>query len=406
PDPQWQMLSVSRGCTDLTGYTVEALVGPQGIPYVELIHPEDRAHVWDTIQAALNQRAPFTLHYRLLTEDGSVKHVWEQGRGIWTERGALVAMEGFITDVTKQVNAQQALEESEARYRTLFNNVPVGLYRTRPDGQFVDTNEALARILGHEDRAGVLQTNANDYYLNRRDRERLNLALDANGGEFIAEVQIRRIDGETIWVRDYGRVASGDDGQIIYYEGSLEDVTERRRAETAEREQRALADALSQAIHAASRSLDIDTVTGEVLASLRYVVPHDTASIALFDAGTAAGDMVCACGVVHQATMTEANPQRDHHLDPAFVERVLEAGRALIIPNIREEPGWKSRPASCGCSGLAAPIKAEGNTIGILVLTNRTTGYFNAEHARRLEVFADQVVVAMRNAQLYEELAY
>jgi PAS domain S-box-containing protein len=109
-DQNWTMEFVSGGSLDLTGYYPEELIGSQKISYGALIHPEDRKIVWDEVQAALSEDRPFRLTYRINSAAGE-KWVWEQGQGISNPEGEVIALEGFITDITERVAAQQDLEQ-------------------------------------------------------------------------------------------------------------------------------------------------------------------------------------------------------------------------------------------------------------------------------------------------------
>ncbi len=109
-DKDWMMEFVSEGSLDLTGYHPEQLVGNREITYGDLIHPEDRKTIRKDVQTALKEGRAFQLTYRLTTPEGE-KWVWEQGQGIPNSVGEIVALEGFITDITDRVMAQQHLEQ-------------------------------------------------------------------------------------------------------------------------------------------------------------------------------------------------------------------------------------------------------------------------------------------------------
>ncbi len=106
-DPQWTMLFASEGCRELTGYAPEELRENAVVSYAELIHPEDRDRVWKEVQWAVERKEPFRLLYRISTAAGERKWVWEQGRGIFSDGGELLHLEGFITDVTERVWAER-----------------------------------------------------------------------------------------------------------------------------------------------------------------------------------------------------------------------------------------------------------------------------------------------------------
>jgi PAS domain S-box-containing protein len=123
------------------------------------------------------------------------------------------------------------LQKSEARYRTLFDNVPVGLYRSTPAGTVVDANLAQVQMLGYPSREDLLAINVLDLCVNPEDRARL-MAL-AERQEVLRDFDTRfyRYDGAVIWVNLTLRAVKDERGQVLYYEGSLEDVTERKLAE-------------------------------------------------------------------------------------------------------------------------------------------------------------------------------
>jgi PAS domain S-box-containing protein len=121
-DPQWTMEFVSEGCFQLTGYQVEDLIMNKKLSYNDLIHPDDRQMVWDTIQTSLKENKSFKIIYRIITFDLENKYVWEQGRGIFSSNGSLMALEGFITDITDRIANEKEIKKSEAYYKTIFEN--------------------------------------------------------------------------------------------------------------------------------------------------------------------------------------------------------------------------------------------------------------------------------------------
>ncbi|NJN65727.1 MAG: PAS domain-containing protein [Chloroflexaceae bacterium] len=113
----WEMEFVSEGSKALTGYAPAALTGSAEITYGDLIHPEDRQMVWDEVQTALAEHRPFHLTYRIRAASGEEKWVWEQGMGVFLDPGGFLALEGFVTDISRQKQIEAALRESEAQIR-------------------------------------------------------------------------------------------------------------------------------------------------------------------------------------------------------------------------------------------------------------------------------------------------
>ena len=104
---------VSQGCYQLTGYTAEEFTQTHQISLTQLTHAEDKELLWEAIQTALKANRPYQLIYRITTKNGEIKWVWEQGIGVFSPSGDLLALEGLITDITQQKQAQDKLRESE-----------------------------------------------------------------------------------------------------------------------------------------------------------------------------------------------------------------------------------------------------------------------------------------------------
>lgn len=111
-DRDWTMEFLSDGCEELTGYSAAALVGNQLRSYAELIHPEDRERVWQTVQDGVAGRRRFSMDYRIRTADGGERWVHENGLPLFDAEGRVEALEGFISDVTEQRLAERHLQES------------------------------------------------------------------------------------------------------------------------------------------------------------------------------------------------------------------------------------------------------------------------------------------------------
>ncbi len=110
----WPMEFVSQGCLALTGYQPEELLRNREVTFGrDLIAPEDRDRVWDEVQAAVRLRQPFSLLYRIATKHGETRWVWEQGRGVFGANDELVAIEGYLSDITARKRVEEQLRRTE-----------------------------------------------------------------------------------------------------------------------------------------------------------------------------------------------------------------------------------------------------------------------------------------------------
>ncbi len=151
---------------------------------------------------------------------------------------------------------QQDLEKAEEKYRSIFENAVEGIFQTVQDGRFISANPALARILGYDSLDALFSSEANliqqmSAFMSE-DREKFMTILDQNNVVMGFETQILRKDGTLRWVSVYARSVSDPGGNLMYYEGSMNDITERKEKETAEKE-REIAEAANKKIMASIR---------------------------------------------------------------------------------------------------------------------------------------------------------
>jgi len=85
------------------------------ISFIEITHKNDRERIWNEVQEAIEKKSPYVLHYKIITAEGREKWVWEQGRGIYSANNELLALEGYVTDITQQMEAEQRIKESQLK---------------------------------------------------------------------------------------------------------------------------------------------------------------------------------------------------------------------------------------------------------------------------------------------------
>jgi PAS domain S-box-containing protein len=118
--------------------------------------------------------------------------------------------------------------ESAARYQNLIAHVPVGLFRSNPDGQILEANPALIQMFGYPDRGTLLAVNVADMYVHAEDRRRWQLLLEREGSVRDFEAQLRRHDGTMLWGRVTAHVVRDTPQHMTYYEGMVVDITARK----------------------------------------------------------------------------------------------------------------------------------------------------------------------------------
>ncbi|HRC27394.1 MAG TPA: PAS domain-containing sensor histidine kinase, partial [Alphaproteobacteria bacterium] len=218
----------------------------------DLLHPQDQEEQRVSFRQIVRGHKPGGVRSfaRIRTTDGTFRAV-EMALSSLREGGSGAArVIGTMTDVEARRRAEQALVEAEKKYRAIVENAAGGLYQLTPEGLYLSANPALARILGYASPEGVLREIHNAHrqiYTDSRARAEFVRALSADEATHTAESEILRMDGARAWVREHARAVRDEVGHILYFEGSMEDVTERKKAEGALREAKLHSDLANRA---------------------------------------------------------------------------------------------------------------------------------------------------------------
>ena len=224
------IIFASEGCKNLTGHPLSNI---GGISYTQFIRPNDRKKVFYEIQSALKEKNPFQLTYRIQSADGKEKWVLEKGTGVFSKDGEIKALEGFILDITEQKKAEEALQESEEKYRTIIENIEEGYYEISNDGKLTFFNDSLCNILGFSENELIGADNT--LYMNAEQAKKVFLT-------FIKVYQTKkpiksfnweiiRKDGTKRYLEVSVSPKRSSTGKILGFRGITRDITDRKRAE-------------------------------------------------------------------------------------------------------------------------------------------------------------------------------
>lgn len=139
-------------------------------------------------------------------------------------------------DITERDRAEQALREAEAKYRNIFEHAVEGIFQTTPDGSYLSANPSLAKIYGYQSAEEMMRDLTNiqqQLYVDPHRRGEFIQALQRDDGVTDFESQIYRHDGTIIWIAENARAVYNSHGELLYYEGTVEDITQRKAAEVA-----------------------------------------------------------------------------------------------------------------------------------------------------------------------------
>ncbi|MDY6950757.1 MAG: PAS domain S-box protein [Thermodesulfobacteriota bacterium] len=230
-DKNWTMEYLSAGCLQLTGYKPDDFIENRTIPFNELVHPDDRQSLWDQIQTAVAEKRPFHQEYRIITKTGQEKWVSEQGVGLFSDDGRLQALEGFITDITPQKEAIEALRKSEEKYRLLVENETDLVVKVDVEGRFLFVSPSYCEMFGKTERELLGQKFMP--LVHEQDRKATAKAMEhLLRPPHTAYVEQRAMtkDGWR-WLAWADRGVLDEDGNVVAVIGVGRDVTARKRLE-------------------------------------------------------------------------------------------------------------------------------------------------------------------------------
>jgi len=146
----WPMEYVEGECERLVGYPAAVIESGEVSWGENVVHPDDQEGLWETVQNALDDGDPFEVTYRVRTAGDEVRWLWERGRGVFAD-GDLVALEGFITDVTDRKRRETKLEATTARLEALFDHSPDMIDVHDAEGTIRNVNRRLCEELGYDE---------------------------------------------------------------------------------------------------------------------------------------------------------------------------------------------------------------------------------------------------------------
>jgi PAS domain S-box-containing protein/putative nucleotidyltransferase with HDIG domain len=300
-------------------------------------------------------------------------------------------------------HAHDALQESEQRYRTVFEDVPVGLYRTTPGGEILDANPALLEMFAYPDLETLRAVNAKDIYVSPSDRERL--ATLHEGQEIVRdfETQLYRYDGKLIWVRDTVRSIRDAYGELKFFEGSLQDVTNYKLAVEGLRCSWERLASLHRIDVAIASSLDIQVTLSVILEQLISQLKVDAADFLIYNPVTHVLDFAAGQGFLTDALKHTHLSLGDGYAGIAALER-----HSIYVPDLADQNLEFYRSTLFQeerfISYHAVPLLAKGTIKGVLEVYLRSRLDPDREWLEFLDSLAGQAAIAVESAALFDGL--
>ncbi|HWY27144.1 MAG TPA: PAS domain S-box protein [Candidatus Angelobacter sp.] len=363
--------------SDVAGAELDPLVAPAEMN-AEAVRLSQRAGAGEVVRSKSQRRR----------SDGSLVDVQILGVPLKVN-GKLIGSFGMYEDITERRRAEEAQRKTEEKFRRLFEGAVEGIFQTTPEGTYLSVNPALARMCGFatpEEMTQSVRDIGAETYADPQVREEFKRIIEKSGVIEGFEYQVRRKDGSKIWISENARVVRDANGKIAGYEGTIEDITTRRRAEL-ERQ------VGFEIIHAVNVTDNLDDLLRLIHVALKKVLYAENCFVALYEPSTS---MFHFPFFVDQYDVAPP-PQQVGRSCTAYV---FHTGQAMLIPqrvfDHLAEIGDVELVGTPSPSWLGAPLRTPAATIGVLVVQHYEED--NAYTKRDLEFLSSvggQIAVAI-----------
>ncbi|HPO24610.1 MAG TPA: PAS domain S-box protein [Arenimonas sp.] len=231
-DANYTMEFTSEGSLALTGYTPEELTENKVVAYGHLIHPHDLTLVWEKVQESIRAHTVFQMIYRIHTKDDQWKRVWEQGRGVYDDHDNLMALEGFIADITEYARTEERLAAEKELLATTLSSIGDGVITTDIDSRITLINQVACNMIGIEETQAIGQPLEDVLHLLQQEtRQRVENPVERvvrTGKTFEMSDHIILVtqNGLERMISDSAAPIRSADGQIIGIVLVFRDITE------------------------------------------------------------------------------------------------------------------------------------------------------------------------------------
>jgi diguanylate cyclase (GGDEF)-like protein/PAS domain S-box-containing protein len=236
----WALFSKEGGVLE-AGVPFETRLGygaevRSSLSWETLLHPDERADILRQLAHLIPYPgSSIRCEFRLRHQQGT----WINVEAVLSRMSDGEGCDGILMqaqDVTRFKIAEEALRFAEEKYRGIFENAVEGIYQSAPDGRFLSVNASLSRILGYESPVHLIHSVrdvATDVYADPEVHRSFRAIVDRDGAVKDFESRVRRRDGSEIWVSENAHAVRDGSSKILFYEGTVEDVTARRMAQDA-----------------------------------------------------------------------------------------------------------------------------------------------------------------------------
>jgi PAS domain S-box-containing protein len=383
---EWQGMYLSDGIEAIVGYPAQDFSASGTRTFASIIAPADRERVDAIVEAALQEKVPFELEYRLVHADGTHRWVYEKGLGIFDQQGDLLYLDGVILDITRAKWAEGTLRDRERRFSTLAEASPTAIFQFTAASHCVYVNRRWCEMTGYPAEAALGMGWVETLHPDDRDRvvqAWLQWCQTAKPNvPFQIEARCVCPDNRVIWYFSQALPDIDEDGTLVGYVGTLTDITDRKLAEEALRQNQATIQHQLAEIESIYQTAPVGLAILD--ADLRYVrINQQLADINGVSVETHLGH-----------TLREIIPNLADEAEPLLLQ-ILETGEPMLDREISGETPAQPGVVRTWLESCFPVRQLDGMIVGINVVIQEITDQKQAQQTLEKQV-------ARRTAKLQE----
>ncbi|NJR22402.1 MAG: PAS domain S-box protein [Richelia sp. CSU_2_1] len=269
-------------------FRIHGKVGNQAPTYEELlqqIHPDDRSKFASVVQQATIEGTAYDIDYRVYLPSGEIKYINAKGEIVKNEFDRVVGLFGTAMDITDRKLAETALQESEERFRAVYEQAAIGIVQVRPTGEFLKVNQGFCKIVGYSPaELSLLRIGDISYPADLEvDRESERRMLAGEILNYSVEKRFICKNGALIWTNVTVSLVRDISGEPSYMIGAIEDISDRKQAEAALRQQLKRERLIVAMLERIRSSLNLAEILTKAVAEVRHFLQTDRTIIYQFN---------------------------------------------------------------------------------------------------------------------------
>ena len=365
-----------------------------------MIHPDDREKNQELVNQLLTTSDFADIEFRMIRPDGAVRHIYQNAEVSRDEAGNVSRVFGIMQDITDRKQAEEALKQKTEQQEVLLSSIPAFVYFKDTESKLIIANKEFAEMVN----TPIDKLPGKDAYdlFPKEQAEKFHVddrkVMESGRPTMNIEEEFTDAEGKTRWASSSKVPYFDEIGEIVGMVGITVDITERKRAEEELRQRVAQAALAYEVGRRVSSKLELDELLSEIVTAVRDAFDYYGVMILLVNEKAKCLTMQSIAG-----GYTDIFP-RDlcHAIGEGMTGYAAASGQTQVAGDVSQHPHYVREADEETRSELAVPIKSRQKVIGVLDLQSDQFEAFDEIDVMAMETLADQVAVAIENAQLYE----